>query len=75
MSPDDRTALLEEVPSAAARQPSSPHPGRATRRASLLGYPEGGVGRLMTPDLIAVTRMTVKETLDYVRKWRGFRNN
>src|ERR1700736_3165540 len=70
MSPDDRTALLEELPSAAARQliklltPEE----RGIARA-LLGYPEGSVGRLMTPDLIAVDAgWSVKEVLDYVRE-------
>jgi magnesium transporter len=34
----------------------------------LLGYPEGSVGRLMTPDFVAVREnWTVKEVLDYVR--------
>src|SRR3984893_12168341 len=70
MSPDDRTALLEELPSAAARQliklltPEE----RGIARA-LLGYPRGSVGRLMTPDLIAVDAgWSVKEVLDYVRE-------
>ena len=55
MSPDDRTALLEELPSAAARQLIrllTPEERRVAQ--ALLGYPEGSVGRLMTPDLIAV---------------------
>src|ERR1700720_610773 len=70
MSPDDRTALLEELPSAAARQlirlltPEERHVATA-----LLGYPEGSVGRLMTPDFIAIhEEWTVKEVLEYVRK-------
>jgi magnesium transporter len=69
MSPDDRTALLEEMPSAAARQliqlltPDERHIAQA-----LLGYPEDSVGRLMTPDFVAVREdWTVKEVLDYVR--------
>ncbi len=70
MSPDDRTALLEELPSAAARQLIrllTPEERRVAQ--ALLGYPEGSVGRLMTPDLIAVNAdWTVKETLDYVRE-------
>jgi len=34
----------------------------------LLGYPEGSVGRLMTPDFVAVhENWTVREVLDYVR--------
>src|SRR5207245_5979591 len=70
MSPDDRTALLEEVPSAAARQLIrllTPEERRVA--TALLGYPEGSVGRLMTPDFVAVREdWTVKEVLDYVRE-------
>ncbi|MEP6603500.1 MAG: magnesium transporter, partial [Spartobacteria bacterium] len=36
---------------------------------SLLGYPEGSVGRLMTPDFIAVDEeWSVKQVLDHVRE-------
>src|SRR6266567_8874548 len=70
MSPDDRTALLEELPSEAARQliklltPEERHIAQ-----SLLGYPEGSVGRLMTPDFIAVHEdWTVQQVLDFVRE-------
>src|SRR2546426_2692582 len=70
MSPDDRTALLEELPSAAARQlirlltPEERHVAQA-----LLGYPDGSVGRLMTPDFIAVDEdWTVQQVLDFVRE-------
>jgi magnesium transporter len=70
MSPDDRTALLEELPSAAARQLIrllTPEERRIAQ--ALLGYPEGSVGRLMTPDLVAVdASWTVREVLDYVRE-------
>ncbi|MEP7070912.1 MAG: magnesium transporter [Verrucomicrobiota bacterium] len=70
MSPDDRTALLEELPSAAARQLIRLLTPEERRIATnLLGYPEGSVGRLMTPDFIAVNESwTVKEVLDYVRE-------
>src|SRR5882762_5603011 len=71
MSPDDRTALLEEMPSAAARQLIkllTPEERRIAQ--ALLGYPEGSVGRLMTPDFIQVREdWTVKEVLDYVREY------
>ncbi len=70
MAPDDRTALLEELPSAAARQlirlltPEERHVATA-----LLGYPEDSVGRLMTPDFIPVHEdWTVQQVLDYVRE-------
>lgn len=70
MSPDDRTALLEEMPSAAARQLIqllTPEERRVAQ--ALLGYPEGSVGRLMTPDFIAVhDDWTVKEVLDFIRE-------
>jgi magnesium transporter len=70
MSPDDRTALLEEMPSAAARQLIKVlTPEERQVAQALLGYPEGSVGRLMTPDFIAVyEHWTVKEVLDYVRE-------
>ena len=71
MSPDDRTALLEELPSAAARQLIrllTPEERRVA--TSLLGYPEDSVGRLMTPDFIAVKEdWTVQEVLDYIREY------
>src|SRR3954466_6683611 len=70
MSPDDRTALLEELPSAAARQLIrllTPDERRVAQ--ALLGYPEGSVGRRMTPNFIAVhSDWTIKEVLDYVRE-------
>src|SRR4026208_2131088 len=71
MSPDDRTALLEELPSAAARQlirlltPEERHIATA-----LLGAPEHRVGRLMTPDFIAAKEdWTVQHVLDYIREY------
>ena len=70
MSPDDRTALLEELPSAAARQLIKLlTPGERQVAQSLLGYPEGSVGRLMTPDFIAVDEdWSVQQVLDHVRE-------
>src|SRR5205823_10044394 len=55
MSPDDRTALLEEMPSGAARQLIRLLTTEVRRIAqSLLGYPGDSVGSLMTIDFIAV---------------------
>ena len=70
MAPDDRTALLEEMPSAAARQLIKVlTPEERKVATNLLGYPEGSVGRLMTPDFVAVREdWTVKQVLDYVRE-------
>src|SRR5947199_3585695 len=71
MAPDDRTALLEEMPSAAARKLIrflTPEERRIA--TALLGYPEDSVGRLMTPDFIAVKEdWTVQEVLDYIRAY------
>jgi len=70
MAPDDRTALLEELPSAAARQLIRLLTPEERRIATaLLGYPEDSVGRLMTPDFIAVREdWTVQQVLDYIRE-------
>ena len=70
MAPDDRTALLEELPSAAARQLiRSLTPEERHVATALLGYPEDSVGRLMTPDFIAVRAdWTVQQVLDYIRE-------
>jgi len=70
MAPDDRTALLEELPSAAARQLIQLLTPEERRVATaLLGYPEDSVGRLMTPDFIAVKGdWTVQQVLNYIRE-------
>ncbi len=70
MSPDDRTALLEELPSAAAKQLIRLLSSEEKKIAqTLLGYPENSVGRLMTPDYIAVRlEWTIEETLKFIRE-------
>ena len=69
MSPDDRTALLEEMPAEAVRgivADLSPEERRVAQ--SLLGYPEGSVGRLMTPDFVAIRpEMSVGQVLEHIR--------
>ena len=71
MDPDDRTALFEELPSTAAKQLIQLlSPDERKIAVSLLGYPENSVGRLMTPDYIAIRpSFTIQETLDYIRKY------
>ncbi|MEJ2104774.1 MAG: magnesium transporter [Ignavibacteriaceae bacterium] len=70
MSPDDRTALLEELPGTSAKrliQLLSADERKVAQK--LLGYPENSVGRLMTPEYIAVKKdWTIADTLDYIRK-------
>ncbi len=70
MAPDDRTALLEELPSAAVTQLLRLlTPGERAAAQSLLGYPQDSVGRLMTPDFVALRDVwTVQQVLDHIRQ-------
>ena len=70
MSPDDRTALFEDLPSVAAKQLITLLSAEERKIATtLLGYPEYSVGRLMTPDYIAVKpEWTMTEVLSYIRE-------
>lgn len=69
LPPDDRTYFLEELPSEVVKELirlMNPEERRIT--LSLLGYAESSVGRLMTPDYIAVqVDWTVLEVLDHIR--------
>jgi magnesium transporter len=69
MAPDDRTALLEELPSAVQTQLLGLLNEEERRVAqTLLGYPEGSVGRLMTPDYLALrSEWTVRQALEFIR--------
>ncbi|MCX7798433.1 MAG: magnesium transporter [Melioribacter sp.] len=71
MSPDDRTALFEEMPPNVVKQMLNYLSNEERKIAQqLLGYPENSVGRLMTPDYIAIKEnWTVQETLNYIRKY------
>ena len=70
MSPDDRTALLEELPASAVKELLRLlTPKQLQIAQQLLNYPERSVGRLMTPDFIAIRdEWTVQQVLDYVRE-------
>ena len=69
MAPDDRTMFLEELPAAATRQLLTLlTPAERSVALTLLGYPEDSVGRLMTPNYVAVREhWTIREVLDYIR--------
>ena len=69
MAPDDRTGLLEESPAAVTKKLLEVlSPQEREVALSLLGYPKGSIGRLMTPHYVAVKQeWTVREVLDYVR--------
>ena len=70
MSPDDRTTLLEELPPEAVKKlVASLSPEERKIAQALLGYPENSVGRLMTPDFVAIKQdWGVQQVLEYVRK-------
>jgi magnesium transporter len=69
MAPDDRTMFLEELPATVTRELLSLlTPQERAIAVTLLGYPEKSVGRLMTPDYVAVREgWTIQQVLDYVR--------
>ncbi len=71
MSPDKRTALFQELDNEMLNK----HLKLLTLSERsvalhLLGYPENSIGRLMTPDYIAVkANWTVNDVLSYIRKY------
>ncbi len=71
MAPDDRTALLDELPAAATRQLLNLlTPQERAMAVSLLGYPEGTIGRLMTPDYVRVRpEWTIEQALEHIRRY------
>ena len=70
MAPDDRTALLEELPGPVTKQLIGLlTPDERRIATQLLGYPEESVGRLMTPDYVTIRdSWTVSEVLDHLRR-------
>ncbi len=72
MAPDDRTELLDDMPEQVMERLMgllSPEDRREARE--LMGYPEGTLGRLMTPDFVWVRpEWTVGELLERVRDQR-----
>ncbi|MGE5580481.1 MAG: magnesium transporter [Bacillota bacterium] len=70
LAPDDRTALLEELPAEVTqRLLSFLSPSDLKQARQLLGYPEESVGRLMTPDYVAVKpEFTVSQVMDEIRR-------
>ncbi len=71
MEPDDRTAFLEELQGNITQrlmQLLSPENRETAKK--LLGYPEDSIGRLMTPEYVAVKpHFTVRQTIDHIRQF------
>src|SRR5664279_823832 len=66
---DDRTSFLEDLPSEVVKElirMLDPEERKIT--LSLLGYPDSSVGRLMTPDYIAVQKnWTIRQVIRHIR--------
>src|SRR5215468_1120735 len=71
MAPDDRTALLDELPASVTQQLLNLlTPQERSIAVSLLGYPEGSIGRLMTPDYVRVRpEWAVEHALAHIRRY------
>ena len=71
MAPDDRTALLDELPARVTQQLLNVlTPEERGVAVTLLGYPEGSIGRLMTPDYVRVRlEWTMEHVLDHIRRY------
>ncbi len=69
MDPDDRARLLGEAPAKIAQRVLEGLSARErTMTADLLGYPEGSVGRCMTPEVVPIrANLTAGQALDLVR--------
>jgi magnesium transporter len=72
LPPDDRTALFSELKGDAVKKLIILLPAADRLEAlSLLGYKEDSVGRLMTPDYVAVkTHWTIARVIEHIR-WYG----
>lgn len=71
MSPDDRTEMLEELPSNVVQELLKLLSFEEFKIAkTLLAYSEDSVGRLMSPDYISVKKnWTISQVLDYIRRY------
>jgi len=71
LHPDDRTELFEELPGQVTQKLLNLLPPEERKEAmDLLGYPENSVGRLMTPDYIAIkSSWKVEDALQHIRKY------
>lgn len=71
LDPDDRTAFFEVLPGKVTQrliQQLSPEEREITNQ--LLGYPKDSIGRLMTPEYVAIkTHFTVQQAFEHIRKF------
>ncbi|WP_461824874.1 magnesium transporter [Dysgonomonas sp.] len=71
LDPDDRTAFFEELPGPVSQrlmQTLSEEEKEITIK--LLGYPKDSIGRLMTPEYVAIRPYyTIEQALDHIRRF------
>ncbi|MGE2733912.1 magnesium transporter [Mycolicibacterium vaccae] len=70
LEPDDRVELLDELPATVAARLLRGLPERERAlTAGILGYPQGSIGRRMSPEFVSVhSSMTAAEALDRVSR-------
>lgn len=71
LDPDERTRIFEHLSPRLLRRLLNLLPPEERKEAlQLLGYPENSVGRLMTPDYVAIKRSwTIGKALEHIREW------
>ncbi len=71
LDPDDRTAFFEELPGTVSQRLMQLLSKEEREIATqLLGYPKDSIGRLMTPEYVAVKPyFTVQQALEHIRKF------
>jgi len=71
LDPDDRTAFFEELPGEVSQRLMQLLSAKERAIAiRLLGYPEDSIGRLMTPEFVAIKPyFTVEQALEHIRKF------
>ncbi len=69
LEPDDRTHLFEELPDRAVQRLLNLLPPSELKSARLLlSYPDESIGRLMTPEYIAIREdWTIERAIDHIR--------
>ncbi|MCM8771887.1 MAG: magnesium transporter [Candidatus Omnitrophica bacterium] len=71
LPPDERTDLFEELPGKVTQKLLNLLPIPERKEAlQLLGYPANSVGRLMTPDYVAIKKhWTIEKSLQHIREF------
>lgn len=71
LDPDDRTAFFEELPGKVTQRLMQMLSDKERAIAiRLMGYPEDSIGRLMTPEYVAVKpHFTIQQAIEHIRQY------